>query len=109
MMVLKAVFLFLQWSGADTVDVSEAQADDETTLTIDLGSDTDEDTLILGDDSANLNSDSEDDNFAVIQNFIVGTDKLVIQGVASDGVATPASGDLDNGVNIHTDALSRRH
>ena len=103
---LEGSILIFAGLGADTVDVSEAQADDETTLTIDLGSDTDEDTLILGDDSANLNSDSEDDNFAVIQNFIVGTDKLVIQGVASDGVATSASGDLDNGVNIHTDALS---
>lgn len=103
---LEGSILIFAGLGADIVDVSDAQADGDTTLTIDLGSDTDADTLILGDDNANLNSDSEDDNFAVIQNFIVGTDKLVIQGVASDGVATSASGDLDNGVNIRTDALS---
>ncbi len=103
---LEGSILIFAGLGADIVDVSDAQADGDTTITIDLGSDTDADTLILGDDNANLNSDSEDDNFAVIQNFIVGTDKLVIQGVASDGVATSASDDLDNGVNIHTDALS---
>ena len=89
--------------GADTIDLADARVEDAgNTLTVDLGAnDGDADHLILGDDNANLRSNSAEDNFVTVQNFEVGTDLLDLMAVTDSGVgALTTGGELTNGLNI---------
>jgi hypothetical protein len=98
--------VILAGPGADIVDLSDARVEDAgNTLTVDLGAnDGDVDQLILGDDNANLRSNSADDNYVTVQNFEVGTDQLDLMAVSNPGVGVMASpGDLTHGVNIIQD------
>ena len=88
--------------GADTIDLADARVEDAgNTLTVDLGAnDGDADHLILGDDNANLRSNSAEDNFVTVQNFEVGTDLLDLMEVDYEDVRIVSPGELAHGVNI---------